>query len=173
MVLDPVIEAGNPALEADDADDDRLLFGPNQARVVAFLQALSQATPAVWDAIFHIQLEFVEPEGKELRLGDYAAIERAGRAGEASGAITSEDLRRTRAMADDAVSKVLPVLVNGLMARFPGEPRERVESMSLHLIRSGANAIVTLLLVHPWMTPEEWESAWGPYAELLPGFGEI
>jgi hypothetical protein len=151
-------------------DEDHLWFGPNQAQVVAFLSSLSRATPAMWNALARVQLEFATPGAKPLLRQRSVAITRAGAAGTSSGAITVEDVTRAKEMAEAAATKALGGVVDLLMERTATEPRERIEAMWSDLIRSGANAIATLLLVRPFMTSDEWEAAWRPYAELLPQF---
>lgn len=169
----PDDEEPEHTLDADSSpDEDRPWFGPNQAQVVAFLTTLSRATPEMWKAIARAQREIATPEAQAWRRDLIAAIERAGAAGRSSGAITVDDVSQAKEAAEGAATTALSGLVDVLMTRS-AQPREKIEAISLDLIRSGANLIATLLLVRPFMTTVEWEAAWRPYAELLPQFAAM
>lgn len=156
------VKDGTSTIELTAFDD----LPPPETEVTRFLRYLETATPQEWVLMgrAHAASFGRDPDSKSRGL---LTIELGGQRGIAQGWISGNDAEAAKEAAEAAADKTLPA-VAAYMSSRQAEPGEDVESRLRPLLRSAANAIVTLILIRPFLTEIEAEELWEPYQSLMP-----
>jgi hypothetical protein len=156
-----------PAIaSAESTEPDRLLFGLNGGEVAVLLSGLMNSGPEAWGALLaaHSEAYRSDHEARARRVS--LLVSGAEKRGIATGAISAEDGPSATRLAEEAAAKMVPLILAGRQGRSAGEP-EVLSRAVAEFARSAANTLAAVLVVRPFLEPEEFDELWAPYAPVL------
>lgn len=113
------------AVESNATDADRILFGPGE--VASILLYLDRLSPETWWVLVEAHQSLVRAGSGARMRRLLALVEEGGQRGQVKGAITTEDVKSVKQLAEAAADKALPAFVDRLASGI-GKLRDVIEA---------------------------------------------
>ena len=161
----PVADAPAPAALPEDTD--RELFGLASSAVLNTLVYLQEAKAEKWVAIVVAHQELArEADGAgTIRLRNL--VNRGGARGMEGGFLTEQDVKDAKRLAEEAAAGAVDRVADLMATRSPNPKAALAESFGPPM-RTAANALITSVLVLPYLDAEEASDLWSTWTVIQP-----